>query len=71
MAQFLYGLIFVNFKMKGEYADALNEAKLRLDEVTGKTKKIAFDSEAAAKQIGYTRGDREGLITNSSLLSKD
>ena len=53
--------------VRGEYADALNEAKLRLDEVTGKTKKIAFDSEAAAKQIGYTRGDREGLITNSSL----
>lgn len=53
--------------VRGEYADALNEAKLRLDEVTGKTKKITFDSEAAAKQIGYTRGDREGLITNSSL----
>lgn len=53
--------------VRGEYADALNEAKLRLDEVTGKTKKIAFDSEAAAKQVGYTRGDREGLLTTSKL----
>ena len=50
--------------VRSEYADALNEAKLRLDEVSGKTKLIAFDSEAAAKQVGYARGDREGLMTS-------
>lgn len=50
--------------VRSEYADALNEAKLRLDEVSGKTKLIAFDSEAAAKQVGYTRGDREGIMTS-------
>lgn len=50
--------------VRSEYADALNEAKLRLDEITGKSQKIMFDSEAAAKQVGYTRGDREGIMTS-------
>lgn len=42
--------------VRDQYAAQLAEAQLRLDTITGKNKKIAFDSEQAAKQVDVARG---------------
>ena len=42
--------------VRDQYAAQLAEAKLRLDEINGKSKKIMFDSEQAAKQVGFSQG---------------
>ena len=42
--------------VRDQYAAQLAEAQLRLDTITGKNKKIAFDSEQAAKQVDIARG---------------
>ena len=53
--------------VRDEYAAQLAEAKLRLDTLMGKNTGIAFDSDFAARQVGFTRG--EGAAQTSGLGS--
>ena len=49
--------------VRDEYAAQLAEAKLRLDTLMGKNTGIAFDSDFAARQVGFTRGEGTAQTT--------